>query len=38
MKDENLFWSINNSGEVLDNLKARNFNATSLSTYDFYSL
>ena len=32
---KNLFWSINTSGEVLDKLKARNFNATSLSTYDF---
>ena len=33
--DKNLVWSIKNSGEVLDNLKARYFNATSLSTYDF---
>ena len=32
---KNLFWSIKNSDEVLDNLKARDFNATSLSTYDF---
>ena len=30
-----LFWSIKNSGEILDKLKARDFNATSLSTYDF---
>ena len=35
---KNLFWSIKNSGEVLDQLKARDFNATSLSTYDFSSL
>ena len=27
--------SIKNSGEILDKLKARDFNATSLSTYDF---
>ena len=32
---KNLFWSIKNSGEVLDKLKARDFNATSFSTYDF---
>ena len=32
---KNLFWSIKNSGEILDKLKARDFNATSLSTYDF---
>ena len=31
---KNLFWSIKNSGEFLDKLKARDFNATSLSTYD----
>ena len=35
---KNLFWSIKNSGEILDNLKARDFNATSLSTYDFSTL
>ena len=33
-----LFWSIKNSGEILDKLKARDFNATSLSTYDFSAL
>ena len=33
---KNLFWSIKNSGEILDKLKARDFNATSLSTYDFF--
>ena len=32
---KNLFWSIKNSGEILDKLKARDFNATSLSTFDF---
>ena len=35
---KNLFWSIKNSGEMLDKLKARDFNATSLSTYDFSTL
>ena len=33
-----LFWSIKNSGEILDKLGARDFNATSLSTYDFSTL
>ena len=35
---KNLFWFIKNSGEILDKLKARDFNATSLSTYDFSTL
>ena len=35
---KNLFWSIKNSGDILDKLKARDFNATSLSTYDFSTL
>ena len=35
---KNLFWSIKHSGEILDKLKARDFNATSLSTYDFSTL
>ena len=35
---KNLFWSIKNSGEILDRLKARDFNMTSLSTYDFSTL
>ena len=35
---KNLFWSIKNSGEILVKLKARDFNATSLSTYDFSTL
>ena len=35
---KNLFLSIKNSGEILDKLKARDFNATSLSTYDFSTL
>ena len=35
---KNLFWSIKNSGEILDKLKARDFNATSLSTYEFSTL
>ena len=33
-----LFWSIKNSGEVLNKLKSRGFCATSLSTYDFSTL
>ena len=35
---KNLFWSIKNSSEILDKLKAINFNATILSTYDFSTL
>ena len=35
---KNLFRSIKNSDEILDKLKARDFNATSLSTYDFSTL
>ena len=35
---KNLFWSIKNSGEILDKLKPRGFNTTSLSTYDFSTL
>ena len=33
---KNLFWSIKNSGEVLNKLKSRGFCAISLSTYDFF--
>ena len=36
--DKNLFWSIKNSGEVLNKLRSRGFRATSLSTYDFSTL
>ena len=35
---KNLFWSIKNSGEVLNKLKSRGFRETSLSTYDFSTL
>ena len=35
---KNLFWSIKNSGEVLNKLKSSGFRATSLSTYDFSTL
>ena len=35
---KNLFWSIKNSGEVLNKLKSRGFRATSLSTSDFSTL
>ena len=37
-KLKNLFWSIKNSGEVLNKLKSRGFRVTSLSTYDFSTL
>ena len=33
-----MFWSIKNSGEVLNKLKSRGFCPTSLSTYDFPTL
>ena len=33
-----MFWSIKNSGEVLNKLKFRGFRAASLSTYDFFTL
>ena len=33
-----LFWSIKDSGEILNKLKARGFNATSLSAYGFSTL
>ena len=35
---KNLFWSIKNSGEILDKLKSRGFLASVLSTYDFSTL
>ena len=35
---KNLLWSIKNSGEILDKVKAGNFNAISLSSYDFSTL
>ena len=35
---KNLFRSIENPGEILDKLKARDFNVTSVSTYDFSTL
>ena len=38
MSGKNLFWSIINSGEVLNKLKPRGFRVTSLSTYDFSTL
>ena len=36
--DKNLFWSIKNSGEILDKFKACDFHATNLSTYEFATL
>ena len=35
---KNLFWSIKNSGEILNKLKSRVFLAYGLSTYDFSTL
>ena len=35
---KSLFWSIKTSGEIIDKLKARDFNATCFSTYDFSTL
>ena len=35
---KNLFWSIKNSGEILNKLKSKGFLAFSLSTYDFSTL
>ena len=34
----NLFWSIKNSSDVLEKLKLRRFQASSISTYDFSTL
>ena len=33
-----IYFGLKNSGEILDKFKARDFNATSLSTYDFSTL
>ena len=33
-----LFWSIKNSGEILNELKSGGFLAIALSTYDFSTL
>ena len=35
---KNLFWSIKNSGEVLNNLKSRGFHAAGLSACGFFAL
>ena len=35
---KNLFWSVKNSGEILDKLKSKGFLASSVSTYDFSTL
>ena len=35
---KNLFWSIKNSGEILNKLMSRGFLASGLSTYDFSTL
>ena len=33
-----LFWSIKNSGQIVNKLKSKRFVASSLSTYDFFTL
>ena len=35
---KNLFWSIKNSGKILNKLKSRDFLASGMSTYDFSTL
>ncbi len=35
---KHLFWSIKNSGEILDKFKIKNYKVTSVSTYDFSTL
>ena len=35
---KHLFWSIKNSGDILDKLKIKNYNVSSVSTYDFSTL
>ena len=37
-KGQKLFWSIKNSGEILNKLRSRGFLAYGLSTYDFSTL
>ena len=36
--DVNLFWSIKNSGDVIDKLKSRNFQANAICSYDFSNM
>ena len=36
--EKKLFWSIKNSGEILNKMKSRGFLASGLSTYDFSTL
>ena len=35
---KHLFWSIKNSGDILDKLKVKNYKVSSVSTYDFSTL
>ena len=35
---KNLFWSVKNTGEILNKLKSKGFLASSVSTYDFSTL
>ena len=36
--DINFFWSIKNSGDVIDKMKSRNFQANTISSYDFSNM
>ena len=36
--DKNLFWSINNLGDILNKLRSKGFLVSCLSTYDFSTL
>jgi hypothetical protein len=35
---KHLFWSIKNSGEILDRLKIKNYRASTVSTYELSTL
>ena len=35
---KNLFWSVKNSGEILDKLKSKDFLASTVSTYHFSTI
>ena len=36
--DVNLFWSIKNSGDVIEKIKSRNFQANTIASYDFSNM
>ena len=37
-KEKTIFWSIKNSTEILNKLKTKGFQASTISTYDFSTL